>query len=74
MSDMAKCEGRDCPIKHKCYRYTIARGPAWQYWIDEEYEGGECEHLYEIDKDPPISSSESLGFSQKSPQDKTRHT
>ena len=35
MSDLTKCEGKKCPIKDSCYRYT-SKGGMWQSWFTKE--------------------------------------
>lgn len=36
MSDLTKCEGKKCPIKDKCYRYTSKSGEYQQSWFTKE--------------------------------------
>ena len=50
MADISKCEGRDCPIKHKCYRFTAPSGElvqSWmEFWNDEKVKEGECDDFW----------------------------
>ena len=38
MPDITKCIAEDCPIKHKCYRYTSEAGVWQSYFLDAPYE------------------------------------
>lgn len=50
MPDITMCEGRDCPIKESCYRYTAKPNEFRQsYFVDTPYKDGECEHYWKID-------------------------
>ena len=33
MADISKCEGKGCPIKDKCYRFTAKANDFYQAWI-----------------------------------------
>ena len=54
MSDISKCNGFDCPLRNKCYRFTAIANEHWQSymnppgkWIGRKFE---CE--YYIDNKP----------------------
>lgn len=52
--DICKCEGRDCPHKEKCYRFT-AKASEWQTYAKFDTQllfipSKECEHFWEINK------------------------
>lgn len=50
MADISKCEGTECPLKEKCYRYTAEANEYWQAYFTEipyDIESGECEHFWE---------------------------
>ena len=34
MADITKCEGRNCPRKETCYRYTAQADDEWQSWSE----------------------------------------
>ena len=34
MADITKCEGKNCPLKDMCYRYTAKEG-IWQSYFTE---------------------------------------
>ena len=34
MADITKCEGRNCPRKETCYRYTAQADDEWQAWSE----------------------------------------
>ena len=52
MPDISKCEGTDCPLKMKCYRYTSESSEFWQSYSDFTHylnDGKtECEYFLEI--------------------------
>lgn len=31
--DISKCKGEDCPLKDKCYRYTVISTDRWQSYL-----------------------------------------
>lgn len=50
MADISKCEGTNCPLKEKCYRYTVKDDEYWQSYftkIPYDIESGECDYLWE---------------------------
>lgn len=50
MSDITKCEGKDCPIKENCFRFTVKSNSMWQsYFMEVPYnkETKNCEFYYE---------------------------
>lgn len=34
MADITKCQGRNCPRKDTCYRYTAKADDEWQAWSE----------------------------------------
>jgi len=50
MTDIAACEGKDCPIKENCYRFMCPRDE-YQWYADFKYdhEKKECQNFYSID-------------------------
>ena len=51
MPDITMCEGKDCPLKETCYRYTAKPSEFRQsYFINSPYdkEKGECDHHMKI--------------------------
>lgn len=51
MADITKCEGLDCPLKEKCYRFTAKANEYRQsYFVEPPYnkETKECEYLWKI--------------------------
>lgn len=48
MSDITMCEGTDCPMKEKCYRFTAPINEYRQsYFVNVPLKDGECEHYWE---------------------------
>lgn len=49
MSDISKCNGRDCPIKETCYRFTAPTNTRYQSYgdFDERKEGFDCGRYWE---------------------------
>ena len=49
MADITKCEGKDCPLKEKCYRFTAKANEYGQsYFTETPYnkETKTCEYLW----------------------------
>lgn len=52
MPDICMCEGKDCPLKEKCYRFTAKPTPEWQaYFTKSPYKKKtkSCEYLWRED-------------------------
>lgn len=48
MTDIAKCLNQECPMKHKCYRWTAPSDKYGQLYADfKPDETGKCDNLYE---------------------------
>ena len=45
MADISKCNGANCPIKEKCYRFTAPDG-VWQPYDNHKYNNG-CEWFWD---------------------------
>jgi hypothetical protein len=50
MPDITMCNGNDCKLKDKCYRFVADADPHWQsYFIDLPLnEDGSCDHFYPL--------------------------
>jgi len=51
MADIEMCEGVNCPLKEKCYRYLAPVNEYWQAYSTEspyDIETGECESFWDI--------------------------
>ena len=47
MPDITKCEGTDCPVKEKCYRFTARDSEFRQaYFVTPPYKDGKCDHFW----------------------------
>jgi hypothetical protein len=47
MPDITMCEGKNCPIKENCYRYTAKPNEYRQsYFVTPPYQDGKCEHFW----------------------------
>jgi len=46
MPDITMCQGRDCPKREECYRYTAKPDPLRQSYAAFDMEEGECEYFY----------------------------
>ena len=47
MPDITKCEGTDCPVKEKCYRFTARDSEFRQsYFVTPPYKDGKCDHYW----------------------------
>jgi hypothetical protein len=52
MPDITMCEGKDCPLKEDCYRYTAKPNEYRQsYFVNPPYneEKKECDHYWKTD-------------------------
>jgi len=49
MPDICKCQGYDCKMKEKCYRYTAKDTPNWQSYFSENptEKDGTCKYYME---------------------------
>ena len=51
MPDITMCEGEDCPIKHKCYRFR-AKSSEWQsYFVRPPYSMDGCKYFWRIESE-----------------------
>lgn len=56
MPDISMCEGKDCPIKEKCYRFKATPSRYGQsYFMESPYKDGKCDELIDIRKDHKIT-------------------
>lgn len=53
MPDITKCEGKGCPIKESCWRYTSEDDQRQTYFALKEgeslYRGGSCHYYWKDD-------------------------
>lgn len=47
MVDISMCNGDNCEIKQKCYRYTAQSDSHWQTIFMPQNPGKDCEHFYD---------------------------
>jgi hypothetical protein len=53
MADITKCEGKDCPLKESCYRYTAIDSEYRQaYFTESPYSvlNKKCDEYMELNK------------------------
>ena len=51
MADITMCEGRDCPLKEKCFRFKANPAKMCQtYFSEAPYKDGECDYFWPIEK------------------------
>jgi len=47
MADITMCEGKDCPLKETCFRFTAEHNEFYQaYFIIVPFKDGKCEHYW----------------------------
>lgn len=47
MADITACEGKDCPFKDKCYRYTCPKNPYRQsYFVEIPFDKDKADCKY----------------------------
>ena len=53
MPDITMCEGINCPLKMKCYRFLAKPDDLQSYFVDTPYdkETKQCEHYWGIYKE-----------------------
>ena len=52
MSDISKCENKECPLKLECYRFTAPANPYRQAYADFTYDEKEgCEYFWKNEKE-----------------------
>jgi len=56
MPDIAKCEGGNCPLKNKCYRYISADSMRQSYFIEPPYIDDQCDYFWDIDSNEQIEN------------------
>ena len=47
MADITKCDGKDCPVKESCYRFTAKASDYQYYFIESPIKDGKCEMYWE---------------------------
>ena len=47
MSDITKCNGRNCPVKQKCKRYTAKESFLQSYFSESPIKDGKCDMYWE---------------------------
>ena len=53
MSDISKCNGKKCPLKHKCWRYLAPTDPLRQSYVmlpPEQKESGKCDIYWPVNE------------------------
>jgi hypothetical protein len=45
MADITMCNGKNCPLRKKCYRYTATPGNPQSYFIVEPYNFNKCDQF-----------------------------
>lgn len=44
--DITMCNGDNCPVKKKCYRYTAKPSEYQSYFIEAPFKDGKCDHYW----------------------------
>lgn len=45
--DITMCNGDNCPVKKKCYRYTAKPSEYQSYFVESPIKDGKCDHYWE---------------------------
>jgi len=48
MSDITKCDGKNCPLKYQCYRFTCKDGPFQSWFMSIPFDKKEQSCSYQI--------------------------
>lgn len=51
MPDITMCEGKECPAKDQCYRYTAKPSLYQSYFAKVPYKDGKCDNYWGKDAD-----------------------
>jgi hypothetical protein len=46
MPDIAKCWGRECPVKEKCFRFTAKPSERQTYFANPPMRDGKCDFFW----------------------------
>lgn len=52
MADITKCDGRNCPMKERCYRYKAESGHRQAYFLSAPWTDKGCNHFWEVEEFP----------------------
>jgi hypothetical protein len=64
MPDISMCEGKNCPIKEKCYRYR-AFPDSWQWYMNfRPNENGSCDNFWFIEAGMSIRGMEQISWDE----------
>ena len=44
------CEGKECPMKNKCYRHRAIPNTYQHFFIEPPFKEGECEEFWPLEK------------------------
>lgn len=60
MPDISMCNGKDCPSRFQCYRFTAEPTPGWQAYADFNVDrrGDKCASFWPNGKTPPSADTE----------------
>lgn len=75
MTDIAKCEGKDCNKADSCYRYLAPDDPyGYQAYIFDPPidETGGCELYWQVEREPEIRNN--LGYSSQEGKNNGKET
>lgn len=48
MADITMCQGKECPLKDKCYRYKAKPDEYQSYFGEPPFKDGKCDHFWEM--------------------------
>lgn len=52
MPDITKCDGNNCPLKERCWRFISADSMIQSYFINPPIkDNGECDHFWDIEEE-----------------------
>ncbi len=46
MPDITMCDGKECPVKKKCYRYTAKPSEYQSYFVEAPIKDGKCDYYW----------------------------
>lgn len=57
MSDITKCNGKNCKLKENCFRYVSKANKYQSYFgnFEELYKDGRCDYYWEIIPDKKVN-------------------
>jgi hypothetical protein len=70
MPDIAKCWGRECPVKEKCFRFTAKPSERQTYFANPPFIDGRCDFFWGETQESIMQQLEDIVNNQNKSDDK----